>query len=206
MNSNLVDPQKTCLVVVDIQNDYCTDDSPLASVRGFDLSPVRAIAEPLVVFVDSAKKAGLKVIYTKMDEYHMDMPKNAQLKYASSKHSLDIAKPGTEGYEYYKVQPQPDDIEIKKNSYDAFINPEMEAALKTLGVENVIFVGAYTAACVDSTLRSAYTRGYNCVVAEDLVAMPLERKHLHDAAIENWRILFAEVVNSQDIVKAWNEL
>lgn len=80
----------------------------------------------------------------------------------------------------------------------------MDKILKKHGIENLIIVGAYTAVCVDTTLRTGFTKGYNIVIPRDLVGMPEERMYQHKAALDVWRLIFAHVVDSEEILKLWS--
>jgi len=197
----LINPQKTALLVIDIQVDYCSDTGEIANQLNLDLSPVQKILSRLTEFVNKARETGLPIVFTQMIEDPKYMAKNAQLK----KGTRAVCSPDTEGFKYYKIKPEKTDYQIVKKTYDAFSNPELEKILKKHEIENVLIVGAYTAVCVDTTIRSAFTRGYNIVVPQDLVGMPLERKYQHDAAIDVWKIIFAHVVNSEEIMALWEK-
>ena len=129
------------------------------------------------------------------------MAENAKLK----KGSKSFCSPDTEGFDYYQIKPGKSDHQIVKKSYDAFSNPELEQILKNSNIENLIVIGAYTAVCVDTTIRSGFTRGYHIIVPEDLVGMPEERMYQHKATIDVWKIIFAHVVDSQEIISEWEK-
>ncbi len=205
ISSSLINPNNTALLVIDIQNDYCSKNGKIAMERKMDVSPVQNIVRPLINFIKVARNKKVPIIYTRMIEDHRFMKENAKIKFSASSKSLDLCSPNSNGFEYYKVRPGKNDFEIIKKSYDAFSNPELNKILKKVKAKNLIITGAYTAVCVDATLRSGYTRGYNIVVPEDLVSMPKERFYMHSAAIDVWNLIFAHVVNSKDIVLIWNK-
>lgn len=199
MLEQLVDPVKTALIVIDIQNDYCANDGIIAKDVGLDVSRLQKTVDKLITFVDKARKVGLPIIFTQMIEDHNYMDPNAQLK----SNGRDLCSPDTKGFEYYKIKPQPNDYQLIKKTYDAFSNHELNEILKKHDVENLIIVGAYTAVCVDTTLRTGYTKGYNIVIPEDLVGMPEERMYQHKAVLDVWRLIFAHVINSEEILEVW---
>ena len=186
-------------VVIDIQNDYCSSSGEIAKQLGIDLTPVQEVVPNIISFVDKARTKGLPIIFTQMIEDPKYMAENAKLK----KGSKSFCSPDTEGYEYYQIKPHKSDHQVVKKSYDAFSNPELEAILNKRGIKNLIIIGAYTAVCVDTTIRSGFTRGYHIVVPQDLVGMPKEREYQHNAAIDVWKIIFAHVVNSEEILSEW---
>jgi ureidoacrylate peracid hydrolase len=205
INLKLVNPKHTAILVIDIQNDYCSKNGKIATVRKIDVSPVQDIVSPLVNLIKVARSKNVPIIFTRMIEDHRYMKENAKIKFQASLKPLDLCSPDSKGFEYYKVRPEKNDFEIIKKSYDAFSNPELSKILKKIKVKNLIITGAYTAVCVDATLRAAYTKGYNIIVPQDLVSMPKERLYMHNAALDVWNLIFAHIVNSKEIVSVWNK-
>lgn len=199
MLKQLVDTTKTALIVIDIQNDYCAPDGKIAKDVGLDVSQLQQTVSKLITFVDKAREVGLPIIFTQMIEDPKYMAPNAKFK----SNGRDLCSPNTKGFEYYKIKPQPNDSQLIKKTYDAFSNPELNEILKRHDIENLIIVGAYTAVCVDTTLRTGYTKGYNIVIPEDLVGMPEERMYQHKASLDVWRLIFAHVVDSEEIISLW---
>jgi len=196
---SLVDPAHTALLVIDIQNDYCSSSGKIAQQLDLDLSTLQNTIPNIIEFVKNARAKGLPIIFTQMIEDPEHMAENAQLK----NDGKAFCSPNTEGFDYYKIKPHQNDHQLIKKSYDAFSNPELENILKKKNIKNTIVIGAYTAVCVDATIRSGFTRGYHIVVPEDLVGMPEERMYQHDAALDVWKIIFAHVVNSNSVLSAW---
>jgi len=205
INKDLISSKNTALLVIDIQNDYCAKNGKIAVMRKLDVSPVQNIIIPLTRFIGLARDKSIPVIFTRMIEDHHYMKENAKIKFQTSPKPLDICSPNSEGFKYFKIRPLKNDFELIKKSYDAFSNPELNKILKKKGVKNLIITGAYTAVCVDATLRAAYTKGYNIVVPRDLVSMPKERLYMHSAALDVWNLIFAHIVDSKDIIRAWRK-
>ncbi len=205
LNLKLIDPKNTILLVIDIQNDYCSKNGKVSLIRKRDVTPVQNIIIPLKKFIKETENENIPVIFTRMIEDHHFMKENARIKFQSSLKPLDICIPNTKGFDYFKIKPNKNNFEIIKKSYDTFSNPELEKILKKLKIKNIILTGAYTSVCVDSTLRTAYTKGYNVIVPKDLVSMPKEKLYQHNATIDIWNSLFAHVVNSKEIISLWGE-
>jgi len=69
------------------------------------------------------------------------------------------------------MQPDPSDIVIKgKKGLDAFPGTDLEAQLKAHGIETVALAGFLTNCCVESTMRTAYEKGFNVVTLVDATA------------------------------------
>lgn len=198
--------KKTAILVIDVQNDYCSDSGKIAKERKFDLSPVQKIVYPLINFVDFSRRKNIPIIFIRIVEDHNFMAENAKIIFQHSGNPLDLCTPNSKGFEYYKIKPLKNDLEIIKYSYDAFSVPELDRFLKKQKIKNLILTGVYSAYCVDTTLRSAFTKGYNIIVPKDLVAMPKEKAGLHRSVIKIWKSFFAHVVDLDEIIDAIGKL
>jgi len=56
---------------------------------------------------------------------------------------------------------------IYKDSYDAFHKTKLENCLRKEQVKQLVVCGVMTHLCVETTVRSAFVRGYEVVVAQD---------------------------------------
>jgi nicotinamidase-related amidase/rhodanese-related sulfurtransferase len=65
------------------------------------------------------------------------------------------------------ISPEEKDVIIEKNHADAFYDSALEEILKQKGIGTLVITGIQTAYCVDSTCRSAYSKGYNCILVSD---------------------------------------
>jgi nicotinamidase-related amidase len=197
----LVNPSSSALI--DVQNAYFSPTGSLGRL-GYDISPVANILDSLERFIKVAREQGLAIFFTRMIEDSKDMAPNSQLISSELSRTNDhISALGSKDFEYSINKPMPEDTEIIKNSYDAFSNPELQHELQKRKIENLIFTGANAEVCVDTTLRSAYTKGYNIVVPTDLVATRKEKLYRKDVAMEIWNEFFAHLVSSEEIENVW---
>lgn len=68
---------------------------------------------------------------------------------------------GTATWELHQgLHKEGSDIVIEKITWDAFYQTAFDETLKKLGVEQLVFLGAQTEFCLDTTMRNAYSRGY----------------------------------------------
>lgn len=201
ISTKLINPTHTAVLVIDIQNDYCSSSGGIAKQFGFNMSSLQKTVPKIIDFVEKARTKGLPIIFFQMIENPKYMAENAKLKVGD----WSFCSPNTEGYDYYQIKPQKSDHQLVKKTYDAFSNPELEQILKSENIENLIILGGYTAVCVDTTIRSGFTRGYHIVVPKDLVGMPEEQMYQHKAALDVWEIIFAHIVNSNEILSEWEK-
>jgi nicotinamidase-related amidase len=65
------------------------------------------------------------------------------------------------------LQPQPGEIVITKPGKGAFYKTHLHDCLEQRGISHLLFAGVTTEVCVQSTMREANDRGYECLLIED---------------------------------------
>jgi nicotinamidase-related amidase len=70
-----------------------------------------------------------------------------------------------------ELKPVKGDVIIEgKRAPDAFFSTNLDFVLRAMGIKNVALAGFVTNICVESTMRSAYERGYNVFTMTDVTA------------------------------------
>ncbi|MDP1395538.1 cysteine hydrolase family protein [Lysinibacillus capsici] len=62
---------------------------------------------------------------------------------------------------YHGLLRQAEDQVIQKTTWDAFYQTELAAYLQAHHIDQLIFAGAQTEFCLDTTIRSAFSHGYH---------------------------------------------
>jgi nicotinamidase-related amidase len=71
------------------------------------------------------------------------------------------------------VVPTPPDLVIDTHAHDGFLGSRLEAELRARHRDHLLFAGFAAETLVDSTLRSANDRGFECLTLED-AAIPFD--------------------------------
>lgn len=72
------------------------------------------------------------------------------------------------------LTPEPDDVVIcRAHGMDAFMATDLEARLVAHGIETVVLGGFLTNCAVESTMRSAFEKGFNVITLTDCTVTPL---------------------------------
>jgi ureidoacrylate peracid hydrolase len=202
MLAKAVDPASTALIVIDVQNDFCAEGG-YYDKTGADISGVQPAVDRLITFIDRARAAGVRVIFARnnYDPVYVSEVQNARRKRVNW--DLPYCRPGTWGFEFYKVAPRPHELIVTKHRYDAFHGTDLELILRANKVQNLLFTGVATNVCVESTLRGSYMRDFYSVLVSDCCAARNARAH--EATLDNVRFHFGLVATSDEVVAHWTD-
>lgn len=159
---------ETALVVVDMQNDFCHPDGKLFGQPSRDVVP--AIQE----LIQKARKAGKHVIFTR--DYHRKDQFEDNDNYDEFEAWGEHAVAGMWGAEVI-TELRPDASEqieeetyvVKKDTYDAFKDTELNRELVDRGITELVICGTLADVCVYRTASSAALRDYGVTIVEDAV-------------------------------------
>lgn len=173
------DSARTALVVIDMQNDFCSPGG-FGEKLGNDITPTRAIIPAIARLLEAARSAGMLVVHTR--EGHLpdlsDCPP-AKLE-RSRKQGAGIGDIGPMGRLLVRGEPGHEIVcelaplkgepVIDKPGKGAFYRTDLQDVLEARSIESLILCGVTTHVCVHTTLREANDRGYRCLVPEDATA------------------------------------
>lgn len=174
-----LDPARSALIVVDMQNAYASPGGYL-DLAGFDVSATRPVIEQINVAVRAARAAGMTIIWFQngwdptyveaggpgSPNYH----KSNALKTMRQRPELEGTLLAKGGWDYQLVDalvPQPGDIVLPKPRYSGFFNTPLDSMLRSRGIRHLVFTGIATNVCVESTLRDGFFLEYFGIVLED---------------------------------------
>jgi nicotinamidase-related amidase len=170
------DPDTTALVMIDFQRDFM-EPKGFGELLGNDVSKVRSTIEPAKRVLEAVRKRGMKIIHTR--EGHRadltDCPPAKLTRGGVTFIGTDgpmgrILVQGEAGHdiipELYPIEGEPI---IDKPGKGSFYATDLELILRNEGVRSLVFCGVTTEVCVQTTMREANDRGYECLVLEDCV-------------------------------------
>ncbi|MEM2848880.1 MAG: isochorismatase family cysteine hydrolase [Candidatus Bathyarchaeia archaeon] len=147
---------KTSLIIVDMQKDFIYGNGRLY-VTGSE-----KIIAPLKALLNKCRANRLTVVFTQ--DWHQEDASEFRI---WPKHCVAETR-GAEIVD--ELKPNPDEFIVKKETYDAFFNTELEDILNRAGVENVILTGVVANICVLHTAGSAALRGFKVILPVDCIA------------------------------------
>ena len=196
-----LEPSKAALVMIEFQNEFTTEggklhDSVKKVMEETDMLKKTGVVKEL------CKAKGIKCIYAPIsfDPSSEDNPNKG----------LGILKGCSDGQLFLKdtwntkiyepLLPKDDDIIVKgKKGLDAFPGTDLEKHLVDHGIETVILCGFLTNCCVESTMRTAYEKGFNVITLKDCCAT--QSTEAHHAATEGTFGMFSTPMTADDFAK-----
>jgi nicotinamidase-related amidase len=178
-----VDPSRTALVLIEYQNDFTSEGGALHGAVAETMAATGMLENTRAV-VDAAHDAGVTVIHAPI-AFAKGYGEITDHPYGILKGVVDnnAFVKGTWGAEIVDdLAPGGDDIVVEgKRGLDTFASTNLDFILRSKGIERVVLGGFLTNCCVESTMRSAYERGFDVVTLTDCVAATSAEEQ--DAAI-----------------------
>jgi len=167
--------QSLGLIVIDMQRDFVEPGGFGASL-GNDVSRLGAIVPTVARLLAGFRDAGLCVIHTR--ECHKpDLSDLPDAKRNRGAPELKIGDPGPMGRLLVtgepgadiipELAPLPGEPVLDKPGKGAFTRTNFEMLLKERGLQQLIFAGVTTEVCVQTSMREANDRGFDCLIASD---------------------------------------
>lgn len=163
------------LVIIDMQRDF-VEPGGFGESLGNDVSRLGAIVPVVQRLLAGFRAANLPVLHTR--ECHKpDLSDLPRAKRDRGDPALRIGDPGPMGRLLVagepgadiipELAPLPGEPVLDKPGKGAFCRTDFEALLQARGLQQLIFAGVTTEVCVQTTMREANDRGYDCLLATD---------------------------------------
>jgi biuret amidohydrolase len=171
------DPARTSVVIIDMQRDFL-EPGGFGAALGNDVSLLRRTITPTRRLLKTARAAGLSIIHTR-EGHRPDLADLPPAKKVRGRLAAGIGDPGPMGRILVRGEPGHDIIPelyplpgepvVDKPGKGAFFATDLDALLKNRGIAQLIVCGVTTEVCVNTTVREANDRGYDCLVVADCV-------------------------------------
>jgi nicotinamidase-related amidase len=172
-----LDPAHAALLIIDMQRDFL-EPGGFGEMLGNDVSQLRQTIAPNRRLLSAWREAGLLVIHTR-EGHRPDLADLPPAKKIRGRGAKTIGDPGPMGRVLVRGEPGHDIIPelypaagepvIDKPGKGAFFATDLHAILQARGITQLVVTGVTTEVCVNTTVREANDRGYDCLVLEDCV-------------------------------------
>lgn len=189
-----VNPAHTALLVTDVQNDFCKDESR------------QAMIPHIARVLEAARKSGALVVYiqnTVLPDSLSDAPSDV-MRRRKLGINTDVTIEGTWGHQIVdQLKPGPKEPIVRKHRLSAFIGTTLDIMLRSKAIQTVVVTGTATHGCVINTAYGAIAHNYYVVVVEDGVAS--WRKDLHESALFLMRNTINYVIHASKLIDVWQQ-
>jgi nicotinamidase-related amidase len=181
-----VDPVKTALIVVDMQNDFVKEGGTLV------VPDAEATVPTIRGLLDSARESGIKVVFTQ--DTHNEGDPEWEI-------WPEHVREGSWGWEIVEeLKPLEDEVVIRKVRYDAFYGTHLDHFLRIWDVDTLIICGTVANICVHYTAASAALRWYGVIIPKDATSA-LDPFDL-EASLRQTSFLFAGRITTSEAIEA----
>ncbi len=181
-----VDPAKTALIVVDMQNDFVKEGGTLV------VPDAEATVPTIKGLLDSARESGVRVVFTQ-DTHNQGDPEWEIWP--------EHVREGSWGWEIVEeLKPLEDEVVIRKVRYDAFYGTHLDHFLRIWDVDTLIICGTVANICVHYTAASAALRWYGVIIPRDATSA-LDPFDL-EASLRQTSFLFAGRITTSEAIEA----
>ena len=179
-----LDPAKSALIVVDMQNDFVKEGGSLVIPDAEDTIPA------IQSLLEMARNSGTKVVFTQ--DTHTDGDPEWEI---WPEHVRD----GSWGWRIVdELQPREDELVIRKVRYDAFYGTHLDHFLRLWNVDTLLICGTVANICVHYTAASAALRWYDVIISKDATSAlnPFDL----ESSLRQTAFLFAGKITTSDAI------
>jgi nicotinamidase-related amidase len=170
-------PKQCALLIIDMQRDFL-EPGGFGEMLGNDVSQLRRTIDPNRRLLAAWRQAGLPVIHTR-EGHRPDLTDLPPAKKVRGHGSTTIGDSGPMGRILIRgeaghdiipeLYPLPAEPVIDKPGKGAFYATDLHAILQHGNIKQLVVTGVTTEVCVNTTVREANDRGYDCLVPSDCV-------------------------------------
>jgi ureidoacrylate peracid hydrolase len=207
-----VDLHRTAVIVVDMQNAFVSKGG-MFDVSGMDISAAGRVIEMTKKIIDTARKAGCKIVFLKMS-YEPDYSNSGGVESPNwhKELGLSLMRKNPENWGKFvtrgswdeeiceALEVKPGDMIVRKQRYSGFSGTNLDGILRAYNTRYCIYTGVATNVCVESTLRDGYFLDYWPILVSDAInnAGP---EITQQATLWNVERLFGWVIDTESLLE-----
>ena len=192
-----LDPQRTALLVIDMQNAFVAPGAPV------EVPEARGIVPAINRLASKLRRRGVPVVWVLHEN-----PKDGKNwsgffdVFVAPEKRAQAADALAAGSEMQRPWPElnidGDDLRVTKNRYSALISgaSQLEGLLRKRGIDTLLIAGTKTNVCCECTARDAMMLDFKVVMLSDCTAALSDEEHL--ATLENMIQQFGDVLTADE--------
>jgi ureidoacrylate peracid hydrolase len=191
-----LDPARTALIVVDLQNGFMVDDVAHA------LCPMAVEVVPNVNRLAAAvRRTGGRVAWSKNTHDPAWITMYAKMRPEKIAKRIESMSEGSTGHQVYpELEMKPEDMVVQKWRFSAFLpeSSDLAVRLRAAGCDTVLITGTVTNICCESSARDAMMMNFHTIMVSDGNAALSDEEH--NASLVNFYVTFGDVMDTDFLI------
>ncbi|HEX3347394.1 MAG TPA: cysteine hydrolase [Acetobacteraceae bacterium] len=191
-----IDPARTALIVVDLQNGFMDE------AVGHAVCPMARDIVPNVNRLASAVRASGGAVFWVRNTYDDGwLTLAGMVTEAARKRRIASMSEGTKGHELWPLlDVQPDDETVRKYRFSAFLPgaSDLPDRLRARGFDTVLITGTVTNVCCESSARDAMMTNFKTIMVSD--ANAAANMEEHNASLRAFYLTFGDVMDTEYVI------
>ena len=177
----LINPKHAALLAIDMQNYFHRIAQP--------------VLKDILRVIQSCRQKNIPVIFTQHGHTEPDSDGGILGEWWG-----ELIIGGTEDWKFLsEIKIEPRDKVLPKKRYSAFFETDLDATLRSRGIQDLIISGVMTNLCCETTARDAFMRDYRVFFLIDGTATG--RADLHLATLKNLGFGFAYLITCGELIQ-----
>ena len=196
-----IEPTKTALIVVDMQNAFLQKGSPA------EVPEAREIVANINQLAKALRASGGHVVWVKMTQTADNIIDwsaffNGVNNPERADRMMDVLSEGSQGHDLWpELEFLDDDIVLHKNRYSAFLpsSSDLTQILVSNNIDTIAITGTVTNVCCESSARDAMMLNFKTIMVSDANAAHTDEEHV--ASLASVFQYFGDVFSTHEIIE-----
>ena len=207
-----LEPATTALIVVDMTEYQCSAEAPFGVARtlrydggrvaDYYFGTLKKAIPAIRGLLDFFRRNRLPVLFLTQGPFTeggQEAPYHLRL---AHDRIVDTGEPGAKGSPQFEIiselQPESNELVFHKVTNSGFTGTSLDLVLRNLGMTTLVYTGAATDGCVESTARDGADLGYKTVLVED--GCVTQSQLFHEVVLMHCVQIWGRVLNSDQVV------
>ncbi len=204
----VIDPKKTALLIVDMQNEFVRRDSPEAEAykaagEWERWLPFHDRLDEIVIpnnvkLLNTFRKYGMPVTYARIACHREDGEDRSPVQKSEGWNGIFLPANSPETQIIDELNPGKNDLVFDKTTDSVTTGTNYLTVMRFMGIERVIVTGIVTDQCVACSVRGLADAGLKVIVCEDACAAG--NMELHDAELKIMSVIYCDVLSTDETI------
>lgn len=204
-----LDPKKTVLLIVDMQNQFVLRDFGDAVVlkelgEWEKWVPFHDRLDNIVIpntkkLIDFFRANKIEVTYGRIACQTLDGRCRSPVQANEGWNDILLQKDSYASQMIDELAPAKDEIVVDKTTDSVVSGTNYAQVLRNMGIKNVVVAGIVTDQCVSSTVRGLADEGFDVVVVDDCCAAGTDELHRWELTIINK--IYCEIMDAEEVIE-----